>query len=66
MKVRHFGGLDVPLHAAELNPTTTQVEAVGEFFRVGRFQRLAGVATKEQSDRPRDRVRLRGRGHDAA
>jgi len=34
MKVAHFGGEDVPLHANELrNPTTEQLDALSKFFR---------------------------------
>ena len=45
MKFRHFGGLEVPLHAAALRPTSTQVQAIGEVFRTAQFHRLAAVAS---------------------
>jgi hypothetical protein len=46
MKARHFGGLEVPLHAAELKPTKAQVEAIGAVFRTANFHRIAAVASK--------------------
>ncbi|HWL85178.1 MAG TPA: DUF3800 domain-containing protein [Polyangiaceae bacterium] len=46
MKARHFGGLEVPLHAAALKFTQGQAEAIGELFRTGRFYRVAAVASK--------------------
>jgi hypothetical protein len=46
MKARHFGGLDVRLHAAELLPTAEQLEAIAEFFSKGRFFRVAAILKK--------------------
>jgi hypothetical protein len=44
MKAAHFGGADVPLHAATLaKPTATQLGALSNFFQGGRFQRFAAV-----------------------
>jgi hypothetical protein len=49
MKFLHFGGLDVPLHAAGLAPSKTsreQMEGIAEFFKTGRFYRVAAVVKK--------------------
>lgn len=44
VKAKHFGGRDVPLHAADLRqPTPEQLQALGNYFRNGRFQRFAAV-----------------------
>jgi hypothetical protein len=47
MKVAHFGGEDVPLHANELrNPTTEQLDALSKFFREQQFARPAVSMSK--------------------
>jgi hypothetical protein len=50
MKERHFGGPDVPLHAADLrSPTDAQINAIAEFFRkqeIGRFAVTMTESTK--------------------
>lgn len=44
MKARHFGGADVPLHAADIRGATTeQLTAISKFFKSGRFVRFAAV-----------------------
>lgn len=44
LKMRHFGGLNVPLHASDLGkPTDEQIAALATFFRDTEFYRLAGV-----------------------
>jgi hypothetical protein len=51
LKAAHFGGPDVPLHAVDLPPTEQQAEALGTFFRQGRFGRigaLTSVATSSE------------------
>lgn len=42
LKRAHFGSDTMKLHAAELNPgQQSAVQAIGEFFRVGQFGRIA-------------------------
>jgi hypothetical protein len=44
LKGMHFGGRDIPLHAARLKaPTQTQINALGEFFERQLFGRFATV-----------------------
>jgi hypothetical protein len=48
MKERHFGGLDVPLHASELrSPSRDQLAALAHFFREQVFGRFAVTMTTE-------------------
>ena len=45
MKDAYFGGRAVPLHAAELrSPSSTQIDAIDQFFRKHDFFRFANVA----------------------
>lgn len=44
LKRKHFGGADVPMHAAESwTLTDAQKSEIGGFFRAGSFFRIAGV-----------------------
>lgn len=46
LKAQHFGGADVPLHAADLkNPSKEQLEALSAFFQTQRFGRFAAIVT---------------------
>src|ERR1051325_9762149 len=45
MKAQHFGGADVALHAADLRPTSEQIEALNAFFRNQAFGRFAVTMT---------------------
>jgi hypothetical protein len=43
-KDEHFEGIDIPFHAAELyGMRNNAVEALGEFFRIGRFSRFGAI-----------------------
>jgi hypothetical protein len=47
MKAHHFGGADVPLHAAELrSPSAEQMAALDSFFRTNQFFRFAVIAAR--------------------
>lgn len=47
MKAKHFGGEEVPLHAADLrDPTSDQPEALNAYFWQNRFGRFAVTMTK--------------------
>jgi hypothetical protein len=44
MKAAHFGGADIPLHAASLrSPTAEQLGALSDFFQNGHFVRFGVV-----------------------
>jgi hypothetical protein len=48
MKAEHFGGADVPLHAADLrSPTTTQIAALTRFFKFQAFGRFSVALTSK-------------------
>jgi hypothetical protein len=48
LKAAHFGGSDVPLHAADLsNPTSLQLGALANFFETQKFGRFAATVTSK-------------------
>lgn len=47
LKESHFGGSEVPLHAASLRATQEQMEALGQYFKAGRFFRFATVFDRD-------------------
>jgi hypothetical protein len=53
LKERHFGGANVPLHAATLDRNNAEgIAAIGEFFRARRFARFATVITPQTKIEP--------------
>lgn len=48
LKEQHFGGAQIALHAADLrNPTSAQLDALGDFFKYQKFGRFGATVTSK-------------------
>lgn len=48
LKAEHFGGANLPLHAADLgNPTSAQLQALESFFKYQKFGRFGAIVTSK-------------------